>query len=349
MRDRSRQRCGERHAPEGECRLRLEWGRASESAREALQHGHDDKRDEQQQPLHERAKYGRFSAVTMPFVHLHTHSEYSLLDGANRIPDLLDRVQALGMDSLAITDHGNLHGAWSFYDEAKARKIRAILGFEAYLAFGSRHAREKPAGDAPPPLGAAYSHLVLLAKNRTGYQNLIKLSSIGFLEGFYRRPRIDKEVLEQHHEGIIGLAACLSGEIALYLRAGNYEAAKASAAWFARTFGPNGFWLEVQNHGLPDEQTVTAGMFRIGAELGLPVAATNDAHYLKREDAEAHDVLLAIGTGKDLDDPKRFRFFGQESYVKSEPEMRKIFGAQPDTLAETARSEEHTSELQSRG
>src|SRR5574341_1303391 len=132
----------------------------------------------------------------MPFVHLHTHSEYSLLDGANRIPDLLDRVQALGMDSLAITDHGNLHGAWSFYAEAKARKIRPILGFEAYLAFGSRHSREKPSADAP--LGSAYSHLVLLAKNRAGYQNLIKLSSIGFLEGYYRRPRIDKEVLERH-------------------------------------------------------------------------------------------------------------------------------------------------------
>src|SRR5881296_84018 len=272
----------------------------------------------------------------MPFVHLHTHSEYSLLDGANRIPDLLDRVQALGMDSLAITDHGNLHGAWSFYDEAKARKIRAILGFEAYLAFGSRHARGKPAGDAPPPLGAAYSHLVLLAKNRTGYQNLIKLSSIGFLEGFYRRPRIDKEVLEQHHEGIIGLAACLSGEIALYLRAGNYEAAKASAEWFARTFGPNGFWLEVQNHGIEEEKVVAEGMLRIAAELGLPVAATNDAHYLKKEDAEAHDVLLAIGTGKDLDDPKRFRFFGQESYVKSEKEMSVLFN-RADVLAETAR------------
>jgi len=131
----------------------------------------------------------------MPFVHLHTHSEYSLLDGANRIPDLLDRVRALGMDSLAITDHGNLHGAWSFYEEAKARKIRPILGFEAYLAFGSRLSREKPAQDAP--LGSNYSHLVLLAKNRTGYQNLIKLSSIGFLEGYYRRPRIDKEVLAQ--------------------------------------------------------------------------------------------------------------------------------------------------------
>src|SRR5438046_3569139 len=219
----------------------------------------------------------------MAFVHLHTHSEYSLLDGANRIPDLLDRVQALGMDSLAITDHGNLHGAWSFYDEAKTRKIRPILGFEAYLAFGSRHAREKPAGDAPPPLGAAYSHLVLLAKNRTGYQNLIKLSSIGFLEGFYRRPRIDKEVLEQHHEGIIGLAACLSGEIALYLRAGNYEAAKASAAWFARRLGPNGFWLEVQNHGIPEEETGTAGMLRMAADLGLQFTPTTPGRCLQRE------------------------------------------------------------------
>jgi len=276
-----------------------------------------------------------FTSGPMPFVHLHTHSEYSLLDGANRIPELLDRVQALGMDSLALTDHGNLHGAWSFYAEAKARKIRPILGFEAYVAFGSRHAREKPPADAPG--GAPYSHLVLLARNRVGYQNLIRLSSIGFLEGYYRRPRIDKEVLERHHDGLIGLAACLSGEISLYLRQGNYEAAKASAAWFARTFGPDGFWLEVQNHGMPEEQVVTAGMFRIAAELGLPVAATNDAHYLKKEDAEAHDVLLAIGTGKDLDDPKRFRFFGQESYVKSEPEMRALFPDRPDVLAETAR------------
>ena len=268
----------------------------------------------------------------MAFVHLHTHSEYSLLDGANRIPDLLDRVQALGMDSLAITDHGNLHGAWQFYTEAKARNVRPILGFEAYLAFGSRLKRERPT-DAP----AVYSHLVLLARNRRGYHNLVKLSSIGFLEGYYRRPRIDREVLERHHEGLIGLAACLSGEIALYLRQGNYEAAKASAQYFARVFGPDGFWLEVQSHGIADERVVAAGMFRLAAELGLPVVATNDAHYLKKEDAEAHDVLLAIGTGKDLDDPNRFRFFGQESYVKSEPEMAALFADHPEVLAETAR------------
>ncbi len=268
----------------------------------------------------------------MPFVHLHTHSEYSLLDGANRIPDLLGRIQTLGMDSLAITDHGNLHGAWQFYNEAKARGVRPILGFEAYLAFGSRHKREKPV-DVP----AGYSHLVLLAKNRVGYSNLIKLSSIGFLEGFYRRPRIDREALEQHREGLIGLAACLSGEIALYLRQGNYESAKASAQYFAQLFGRDGFWLEVQDHGLPDERVVAAGMFRLAAELGLPVAATNDAHYLRKDDAEAHDVLLAIGTGKDLDDPNRFRFFGQESYVKSEAEMQRLFPEHPEVVAETAR------------
>src|SRR5713101_8353967 len=268
----------------------------------------------------------------MAFVHLHTHSEYSLLDGANRIPELLDRVVALGMDSLAITDHGNLHGAWTFYEEAKARKVRPIIGCEAYLAFGSRHAREKPT-DAPGP----YSHLVLLAKNRIGYANLVKLSSIGFLEGFYRRPRIDREVLERHKEGLVCLAACLSGEVSLYLRAGNYEAAKASASYFARLFGPDGFWLEVQNHGIAEEETVATGMFRLAKELGIPVTVTNDAHYLMKGDAEAHDVLLAIGTGKDLDDPKRFRFFGAESYVKSEKEMKPLFPDHPDLVAETAR------------
>lgn len=268
----------------------------------------------------------------MAFVHLHTHSEYSLLDGANRIPDLLDRVRALGMDSLAVTDHGNLYCAWAFYQEAKARKIRPILGFEAYVAFGSRHVREKPV-NAP----AAYSHLVLLARNRAGYKNLVKLSSIGWLEGYYRRPRIDREVLEAHREGLVGLAACLSGEIALYLRQGNYEAARASAQWFARAFGPDGFRLEVQDHGIPDERIVIEGMFRLAGELGLPVVATNDAHYLRKEDAEAHDVLLAIGTGKDLDDPRRFRFLGQESYVKSEPEMHALFAQHPEVLAETAR------------
>ena len=268
----------------------------------------------------------------MAFAHLHTHSEYSLLDGANRIPDLVRRVGDLGMDSLAVTDHGNLHAAWSFYEEAKAAKIRPILGFEAYLAFGSRRLRERV-----PEAPAHYSHLVLLARNRQGYKNMIKLSSIGYREGYYRRPRIDKEVLEQYKDGLICLAACLSGEIALYLRQGNYEEAKRSAEWFARTFGADGFWLEVQDHGIPEERGVREGMFRLAQDLGVPVVATNDAHYLKRADHEAHDCLLAIGTGKDLDDPKRFRFVGQESYVKSEDEMAALFSDHPEVIDNTQR------------
>ena len=268
----------------------------------------------------------------MAFAHLHTHSEYSLLDGANRIPELVARVTELGMDSLAVTDHGNLHAAWAFHETARAAGIRPILGFEAYLAFGSRHLREKPA-DAP----ARYSHLVLLARNREGYRNLIKLSSIGYLEGYYRRPRIDKEVLAAHQDGLIGLAACLSGEIALYLRQGNYDDARRSAEWFARTFGPDGFWLEVQDHGIPDEQVVKRGMLQLGDDLGLPVVATNDAHYLYRADHEAHDCLLAIGTGKDLGDPNRFRFTGEESYLKSEAEMRELFPDRPDVIDNTQR------------
>jgi DNA polymerase-3 subunit alpha len=266
----------------------------------------------------------------MAFVHLHTHSEYSLLDGANRVPELVSHVQKLGMDSLAVTDHGNMHCAWSFYEEARAKGIRPILGFEAYLAFGPRQARERPSW-AP----ANYSHLVLLAKNRAGYKNLARLSSIGYLDGFFRRPRIDKDILKEYSEGVVCLAACLSGEISLYLRQGNYEEAKKSAEWFATTFGKDNFWLEVQLHGIPEEGPVNEGMYRLGQELGLGVVATNDAHYLKREDAEAHDVLLAIGTGAELDDPKRFRFTGSESYVKTEKEMLQLFKDHPETLSNT--------------
>ncbi len=236
------------------------------------------------------------------------------------------------MDSLAVTDHGNLHAAWTFYEQANAAKIRPILGFEAYVAFGSRHARERVEG-AP----GNYSHLVLLAKNKTGYQNLIKLSSIGFVEGFYRRPRIDRETLARYRDGIICLAACLSGEVALWLRNGNYEKAKQSAEWHASNFGSDGFWLEVQDHTIDDEKVVAKGMFELAQDLGLPVVATNDAHYLRRKDAKAHDVLLAIGTGKDLDDPNRFRFKGEESYVKSEEEMCALFPDHPDIIDETQR------------
>ena len=266
----------------------------------------------------------------MPFVHLHTHSEYSLLDGANRIPDLIARVKDLGMDSLAVTDHGNIFGAWTFHEQAKAAGIRPILGFEAYVAFGSRHLREKAEG-AP----GNYSHLVLLAKNKAGYRNLVKLTSIGFVEGYYRRPRIDREVMEKYSEGIVCLSACLTGEVALWLRQGAYDKAREAAQWHARLFGEGGYWLEVQDHGIREEKQVKDGVEQLAKELGLGIVATNDAHYLRREDAQAHDVLLAIGTGKDLSDPKRFRFDGTESYVKSEDEMRKVFPGRDDLFANT--------------
>jgi DNA polymerase-3 subunit alpha len=266
----------------------------------------------------------------MSFVHLHTHSEYSLLDGANRISDLAARMQELGMDSLALTDHGNIHGAWAFHEECKARAIRPIIGCEVYVAFGDRRQREKP--DWAP---ANYSHLVLLATSRKGYANLVKITSTGFLEGYYRRPRIDHEILERYKEDIVCLSACLSGEVALWLRQGNYEKARDAARWHASVFGPGNYWLEVQDHGLAEEKTVSQGVFRLADELGLGVVVTNDAHYLHRDDAAAHDVLLAIGTGKDLNDPKRFRFEGTESYVKDEAEMRALFPGRDDLIANT--------------
>jgi len=266
----------------------------------------------------------------MAFVHLHTHSEYSLLDGANRIPDLIARVKALGMDSLAVTDHGNLFGAWTFHRQARDASIRPIIGCEAYVAFGSRHLRERPA-DAP----AAHAHLVLLVRDRTGYHNLIRLVSIGYLEGYYRKPRIDRETIERHSEGLVCLSGCASGEVALWLRAGAYEKAREAAEWHARVFGEGNYWLEVQEHGIADEKLVQEGVFRLAPELGLGVVVTNDAHYLRREDAPAHDVLLAIGTGRDLDDPKRFRFEGTESYVKSEEEMAHLFPGRGDLLSNT--------------
>jgi DNA polymerase-3 subunit alpha len=266
----------------------------------------------------------------MAFAHLHTHTEYSLLDGANRIPDLIARVRALGMDSAAITDHGNLFGAWLFHQEARAAGVRPIIGMEAYVAFGPRQAREKPP-DAP----SAYAHLVLLARDRVGYRNLVHLTSIGFVEGYYRRPRVDRETLAAHAQGLTCLSACLTGEVALWLRQGAYDRAREAAEWHARTFGAGGYWLEVQNHGIPEEAVVQDGVFRLAEELGLGVVATNDAHYLTREDAAGHDVLLAIRSGKDLNDPKRFRFQGTESYVKSEEEMRRAFPARDDLFANT--------------
>jgi DNA polymerase-3 subunit alpha len=266
----------------------------------------------------------------MSFVHLHTHSEYSLLDGANKLDALVDRAVELGMPALALTDHGNLHGARRFYDAARGRGIKPIIGCEAYVAFGDRRSKEQPPG-AP----SDYAHLVLLARDLEGYRNLVKLVSIGHVEGFYRRPRIDHQVLEDHARGLICLSACMSGELALYLLADQYGRAKATAEWHARLFGDGNYWLEVQDHGIPGEDMVRTGIYQLAEELGLPVVATNDAHYLNREDADAHDILLCIGTGKDRDDPKRLRFYGQESYFKSAEEMAATFPDRPELLENT--------------
>jgi DNA polymerase-3 subunit alpha len=266
----------------------------------------------------------------MTFVHLHCHSEYSLLDGANKLAALVDRAVELGMPALALTDHGNLHGAYHFYETARAKGIRPIIGCEAYVAFGDHRSKEKPA-DAPQD----YAHLVLLARDLEGYHNLVKLVSIGQVEGFYRRPRIDHQVLEGHAAGLLALSACMSGELALYLLEDRYDRAKRTAEWHARTFGAGNYWLEVQDHGIPGEEKVRDGIFRLADDLGLPVLATNDAHYLHREDADAHDILLCIGTGKDRDDPKRLRFYGQESYFKSSEEMAALFPGRPDVIANT--------------
>ncbi|MCK5412478.1 MAG: DNA polymerase III subunit alpha, partial [Gemmatimonadetes bacterium] len=266
----------------------------------------------------------------MSFVHLHTHSEYSLLDGANRIDDLVDRAVRLGMPAIALTDHGNLFGAWEFQKKARIAGIRPIIGCEAYIAYGDRRVKIKPP-DAP----AEYAHLVLLAASNEGYRNLVRLSSIGYLEGFYRRPRIDHEVLEKHSEGLIVLSACLSGEVAKYLQLGRYEDARDTAAWYSSVFGEGRYWLEVQNHGIPGQADVNDGVFQLADELGIGVVVTNDAHYLRREDADAHDTLLCIGTGKDKADTNRLRFHGEESYFKSAEEMAALFPGRPEVLEHT--------------
>ncbi|MFV1986067.1 MAG: DNA polymerase III subunit alpha [Gemmatimonadota bacterium] len=265
----------------------------------------------------------------MSFVHLHTHSEYSLLDGANRIDDLIDTAIRMDMPAIALTDHGNLYGAWEFQEKAREKKIKPIIGCEMYVAYGDRRSRER-VERAP----GQYAHLVLLSMNKTGYHNLVKLSSIGYTEGFYRRPRVDHEVLEKYSEGLVCLSACLAGEVAKYLQHERYDDAKAAAEWHARVFDGR-YWLELQDHGIPDQKKVNGGIIQIAEELGLPLVITNDAHYLERGDADAHDTLLCIGTGKDKDDPNRLKFFGEESYFKSAEEMGELFPDRPELLKHT--------------
>ena len=260
------------------------------------------------------------------FVHLHLHTDYSLLDGACRVEGLMEKARQQDMAAVAVTDHGNLFAAVKFYDAARKAGVKPIIGCEAYVAQGSRHSRSER---------DRYNHLVLLCQDQTGYHNLSKLVSASHLEGFYYKPRVDKELLARHSRGLICLSACLRGEIAEALAGGQYDAARRLAYTFQDIFGRNNFFLEMQDQGLDLERRINPLLYRLSQETGIPLVATNDTHYLEREDSRSHDVLLCIQTGKTLPEPNRMRFATQEFYLKSYAEMQRMFGEIPEVLERT--------------
>ena len=268
-----------------------------------------------------------------PFVHLHCHSHYSLLDGAATIPRLLDRAKDHGMNALALTDHGNLHGALQFYQAAKERGINPIIGYEAYIAPDSRF--EKTSGK----MKESSYHLTLLAKNRVGFQNLMQMSSAAYLEGFYFKPRIDRELLEQHQEGIVCLSGCLSSEFSRMLLNGhgndhNLDQAIEVAQWFHRIFGDR-FFIEIMNNGMELQRMVTDGAVDVARQLGIPMVATNDVHYVDQADADAQDVMLCINTGRFRTDTTRMKMDGQEYYLRSQEEMYRSFSGLEEAVSRT--------------
>ena len=265
----------------------------------------------------------------MGFTHLHVHTEYSLLDGSNKIKEYVARVKELGMDSAAITDHGVMYGCIDFYRAAKEAGINPILGCEVYVAPGSRFDKEMQHGED------RYYHLVLLAENNQGYSNLMKIVSAGFVEGYYYKPRVDLEVLEKYHEGIIALSACLAGEIPRFLTRGLYEEGKRAALRYQEIFGKNNFFLELQNHGIREQEIVNQQLVRMSSETGIELVCTNDVHYTYAEDAGSHDILLCIQTGKKVQDEDRMRYEGGQYYVKSEKEMAALFPYAPQALENT--------------
>ena len=267
----------------------------------------------------------------MNFTHLHVHTEYSLLDGSNKINEYVSRVKELGMKSAAITDHGVMFGCIDFYKAAKAAGIKPILGCEVYVAPGSRFDKEKGKEED------RYYHLVLLAETQEGYQNLIKIVSYGFVDGFYYKPRVDMELLEQYHEGIIALSACLAGDVARNLARGFYEEGKEAALRYEKIFGKGNFFLELQDHGIPEQRQVNHVLIRMSRETGIELVATNDVHYTYSSDAEAHDILLCVQTGKSLKDENRMRYEGGQYYVKSEEEMRRLFPYAPEAIENTGK------------
>ena len=267
--------------------------------------------------------------VNVNFSHLHVHTEYSLLDGSNKIKEYVARVKELGMNSAAITDHGVMFGVIDFYRAAKEAGINPILGCEVYVAPGSRFDKETQTGEN------RYYHLVLLAENNQGYSNLMKIVSAGFVEGYYYKPRVDMEVLEKYHEGIIALSACLAGEVARYLSRGLYEEGKKAALKYEEIFGKGNFFLELQDHGIAQQQMVNQQLIRMNQETGIGLVCTNDVHYTYVDDAAPHDILLCIQTGKKVEDEDRMRYEGGQYYVKSPEEMAQIFPYAPEALENT--------------
>ena len=266
----------------------------------------------------------------MAFTHLHVHTEYSLLDGSNKIKEYVKRIKELGMDSGAITDHGVMYGVIDFYKEARANGIKPILGCEVYVAPNSRFDKELTGGED------RYHHLVLLAENNTGYANLMKIVSIGFTEGYYYKPRVDMEVLNKYHEGIIALSACLAGEVPRLISKGLFEEAKKCVQKYLDCFGRGNYFLELQDHGIPEQKTVNAALIRISKEMDVPLVATNDIHYTYAEDEKSHDILLCIQTAKKVSDTDRMRYDGGQYYVKSEMEMRGLFPYAQEAVTKTA-------------
>ncbi len=264
------------------------------------------------------------------FVHLHTHSHYSLLDGLAKIDEIVSRVKELGMDSIAITDHGNLYGAIEFYKAARSAKIKPILGIEAYIAPGAHTDRATTHDER-------YYHLILLAENETGWKNLLKLVTKSYLDGFYYKPRMDKQLLREHHEGLIALSACLSGEISRLILANRYEEAKTVALDYQSIFGSGNFFIEIGHHpNIPETLIADKGLRRIANETGIPLVATQDAHYLNKEDAPFHDILLAVQTGNKLDDPDRLTLKNENFSLRSPEEMNELFADSPEAITNTA-------------
>lgn len=267
----------------------------------------------------------------MSFVHLHTHTEYSLLDGANRVKEYIKRVKELGMTAAAITDHGVMFGVINFYEEALKQGIKPIIGCEVYVAPGDRRDKSASQGDDK------YYHLVLLAENNKGYDNLMKLVSSGFIDGYYYKPRVDKEILKEYHEGLIALSACLAGEVPRLIEKGLIDEAKSCVKEYQDIFGKDNYFLELQDHGLEMQTTVNMELLKISKELDIPLVCTNDIHYTYAEDVEAHDILLCIQTGKKLSDEDRMRYDGGQYYVKSEKEMLALFPYAKEAIENTAK------------